>query len=254
MLAHSTTNSALAAQSFIDWWKMAGVEYWVEDAPVDWLAEAPSPPPTAEPARRTVKPVVAAETVSAPARRIKTEWPGTFDELRAALMVDQSLPGNGYGTARALPAGNIGAETLVISDYPEESELAAGKMGTLPLLQNMLRAAGMEADNCCFAALAYTRPASGSLRETDKALLGEFMRHQIGLIAPKRILLLGTSTTTLLLGTDFMAARGILQYINHVGGNMAALATYHPRTLFLQPILKAKAWADLQMFMQEDSA
>ena len=254
MLANPSTDSALAAQSFIDWWKAAGVEYVIEDAPINWLAEKPLPPPV-EPARPAIKPVAAAiQPVAAPAPRVKAEWPGTFEALQASLMTDRSLPGNGYGTANALPDGNAGAQTLVISDYPEESELAAGKMGALPLLQNMLRAAGITADNCCFAALAYTRPASGSLRETDKALLREFIHHQIGLIAPKRILLLGTNATRILLGSDLMEARGKLQIINHNVGKMAALATYHPRTLSSQPISKAKAWADLQMFMQEDSA
>lgn len=253
MLANPPTDSALAAQSFVDWWKMAGVDYWVEDAPIDWLAETPPAPPV-EAARPAARPVAAAEAIPAPVPRVKAEWPGTFDELRAALMTDRSLPGNNYGPAIALPDGNAGAETLVISDYPEESELAAGRMGAFPLLQNMLRATGITPDKCCIAALAYTRPASGSLRESDKSVLRDFIHHQIGLIAPQRILLLGTSVTGLLLDTDLMAARGKLQNINHVGGNKAALATFHPRTLFLQPILKAKAWADLQMFMQEDSA
>jgi uracil-DNA glycosylase len=253
MVATQNNDAAIAARSFIDWWKLAGVEYLVEDEPIDWLADAPAPLPEVELARPIAKaPVSASVPQQASPRR--TSWPDTLEALTAAVQADRTLPGNGHGVSSALPAGQVQAEYMIISDFPEESELAAGEMGALPLLQNILRAAGIVRESCFFSALAYSRPAGGALRDDDKSLLGDFIRHQIALIEPQKIILLGNSATDILLGTDLMQARGSLGKINHVVRNMAAVATFHPRTLAAQPILKAKAWADLQMLMQEDSA
>lgn len=48
-----------------------------------------------------------------------------------------------------------------------------------------------------------------------------------------------------------MDARGRLHDFNHDGGKLAAVATYHPRTLIARPALKAQAWQDLQMLANE---
>jgi uracil-DNA glycosylase len=244
-------DAATVAQSCVDWWKLAGVDYLVEDEPIDWLAQAPVA--AAKVVNPTPKPTISA-AVAAPVAAPRALWPHTLEALASALHTDRSLPGNGHGMVSALPVGQAQADYMIIADFPEECELAAGQMGALPLLRNMLRAAGILPESCYFAALAYSRPATGALREADKIVLGEFIQHQIALVAPKKIILLGNSAAQILLGTDLMQARGNLRNINHVVRNMAALATFHPRTLAAQPILKAKAWADLQMVMQEDSA
>jgi uracil-DNA glycosylase len=248
MAATQFNDAATAAQSFVDWWKLAGVDYLVEDEPIDWLAEAPvAAVKVANPAPKT--PISAA--VAAPVAAPRALWPDTLEALTSALHTDRSLPGNGHGIVSALPVGQAQANYMIIADFPEQCELAAGEMGALPLLRNMLQAAGIPLDNCYFAALAYSRPATGALREADKIVLGEFIQHQIALVAPKKIILLGNSASEILLGTDLMQARGNLGIINHIVGSMTAFVTFHPRTLAAQPILKAKAWADLQMVMQE---
>jgi uracil-DNA glycosylase len=251
MAATQFNDAATAAQSFVDWWKLAGVDYLSHDEPIDWLAEAPvAAAKEVNPAPKIPIPAAVAAPVSAP----RALWPDTLEALTSALQTDRSLPGNGHGLVSALPVGKAQADYMIIADFPEECELSAGQMGALPLLRNMLKAAGISPNSCYFAALAYGRPASGALRDDDRALLGEFIQHQIGLVSPQKIILLGNSAAEILLGTDLMQARGTLGIINHVVRNMTAFVTFHPRTLAAQPILKAKAWADLQMVMQEDSA
>jgi uracil-DNA glycosylase len=247
-------DSVLAAQSFVDWWKMAGVEYLAGDQSVNWLEEAPAPVERIQAKVAPPAKIAPAPAIAPPAPRPATDWPATLENLRDALRSGESLPGNRYSAARALPNGAASAAYMIISDYPEDSEIAAGEIGTIPLLKNMLRAANIAAETCYFASLASTRPASDAFREADKALLGEFMRHQIGLVAPQRLVLLGSNATEILLGVKMVEARGELRFINHDVGKMAALATFHPRTLIKQPIFKAKAWQDLQMIMQENSA
>jgi uracil-DNA glycosylase len=50
-----------------------------------------------------------------------------------------------------------------------------------------------------------------------------------------------------------MAARQNLAKINHKDRKMAAVATFHPRTLLARPMLKAQAWKDLQMLLRSDN-
>jgi uracil-DNA glycosylase len=88
--------------------------------------------------------------------------------------------------------------------------------------------------------------------ENELPGLAAFMRHQIGLVAPDALLLLGSKVSKALLGLDLMKARQELRYFNHDGRTMAAMATYHPRLLMARPTLKAQAWRDLQMFAKRD--
>jgi uracil-DNA glycosylase len=245
--------ATLMAKSFVDWWKDAGLQYLVESEPADWLAAESMSPAIVQDARIiTTNEQALNQPVVTPASKRTAEWPANLKALFEAVQSDRSLPGNSYGPAIAAPIGLAEAKYMVISDFPEESELAAGTMGQLPLLQNMLRAAQIPFSSCFFASLSYTRPTSGALRDGDKAGLKDFIRHQIALVAPQSLLLLGTNTAELLLERDLMQARGRLHTINHNIGKMAALATFHPRTLARQPALKAKSWQDLQIFIRED--
>ncbi len=256
MATPHNNHALLQAQSIVGWWKMAGVDYFVGEEAIDWLAAPPEPPAVAEPSRapanRTPRPAPA--EIAIPVPLPPQQWPMDLTALNAAIAADRTLPGTGYGRHILKPNGMSGAPFMVISDFPEESELAAGELGRYPLLSAMLLAAGIRTEQCYFAALAYSRPASGALPDADKALLADFIRHQIGLVKPQMILLLGSSATECLLSKDLMKARGNLENINHDGHNMAALATFHPRTLAARPILKPQAWRDLQMVMQRDSA
>jgi uracil-DNA glycosylase len=245
-------NSAVQqAQSYIEYWKMAGVDYLIADETTNWLAVALAKV-KAEPIRPAARPTDVEK--SPPLMPSTAQWPRDLDALNAGLFADQTLPGTGYGRQVAKPKGAINAAYMVISDFPEESELAAGEMGSQRLLSNMLAAAGIAPDQCFFAALAYSRPTSGALPDGDKPVLAEFIRHQIGLVRPQTLLLLGTNATEMVMGKDLMNARGNLENINHDVHNMAALATFHPRTLAARPILKSQAWRDLQLIMQRDSA
>lgn len=252
MLTAQIGEAALTAQAIVDWWKLAGIEYLVEDNPVHWMAPAPAPT-TTDPARPDMIRSAGAQATALVTPHSR-QWPITLCELESAIASDRLLPGNGYGAKSALPNGPAKPELMIISDFPEESEISAGKMGELPLLKNMLRAAEIAQPNCYFASLAYTRPTVGALKPQDKAILAAFIHHQIGLVMPQKILLLGSAVAELLLQIDVMQGRGQLLNINHDVGTMAAMATFHPRTLAVQPILKAKCWQDLQMLMRDKDA
>jgi DNA polymerase len=274
MLSSEKTHNTAQAASLVDWWKSAGVEYLVGDAPFDWLAneEEESVPVTrpsspSEPDRQTNIPNQVAKTppvakhqvpraLTAHALIPPAKWPETLAALHMALGQGDALPGNIYGGKAALPKGEANVPLMIIGDLPDDEEIEAGYYGTgicARLLGNMIQAAGFDRADCYIAGLASTRPATGELPDEDLAELAAFALHHANLVNPGAILILGSAASRALLGKDLMEARANLPEINHIVGKKAATPTFHPRTLLARPMLKAQAWKDLQMIAKKDA-
>jgi uracil-DNA glycosylase len=245
------------AESAIAWWRDAGVDYICDATAMDWLASQPAPTAVPSTIDQPVKaaPSRAIETAIAIAPMVATaDWPQDLPALQMACTTGMNLPGCHYSNHRIAPLGSTGARVMMISDFPEEAELVARSFGHGPvsaLLRNMLLAANVAPDFCFQTALALSRPATGALPKDDMLLLGDFVRHQIALVQPEIVLILGTAACEALLGQDLMRARGSLHYINHDDRKTAAVTTFHPRTLLAQPQLKGKAWQDLQILTRK---
>jgi uracil-DNA glycosylase len=251
------------AATFIDYWKMMGVDYLVEDAPVSWLVEheiaaetRPEMPQhqSAEEQAPNARPV---HTPAAPPKptAAAAEWPASLEDLLSAIAAGAPLPGNQYGGGCAAPAGIENPAIMIISDLPDIDEVDAGRLGAGAagrLLANMVRAMGHDITGCYLTALATTRPASGDLPDNAAQNLVPFMMHQIQLMKPASVLILGSAACSALLGAELMTARGSLHYFNHNVQKVSAVTTFHPRTLMARPILKAQAWNDLLMLMRKD--
>jgi uracil-DNA glycosylase len=248
--------AAANAHSLIEWWKMAGADYLVKEAPQSWLIEdepelAVAPPMVAQPERPAVQEFTA-QVAHVPSEASPSDWPQDLEQLKAQIAAGAHLPGNGFGGKSAAPIGNAGASLMIISDLPsaeeiEQSRLSGGNTGRL--LEQMLAAMGQKLDDCYVTALATTRPAIGEIPEGAEPALAAFMTHQMKIVKPKAVLILGTAACQALLNAELMTARQNLHYFNHDGQKVTALTTFHPRTLLARPILKAQAWKDLQMLM-----
>ncbi|MEP7349032.1 MAG: uracil-DNA glycosylase [Sphingorhabdus sp.] len=233
-------------ESLSSWWALAGVDAAVSNVPVEWLAldvkpEASLPAPL-ETAARPELPV-----------EKKAEWPQDIEILRAMIAGDATLPGNAFSNGIIVPVGPAVCELMVVSDLPDPDELTNGKLGSGAsgkLLERMLAAIGIRLADCYWTAFATTIPAAGALPDAALPELADFVRHQISLVDPKQILLVGSVACRALLGAELMEARGRLGEINYIGGKKAALTTFHPRTLLARPQMKAQAWKDLQMLAQ----
>jgi DNA polymerase len=235
-------------ESLTSWWELAGVDMAVGETPVDWLA-IDAQADVVQPALATPTPKVELSQ-AAPAKRA-ADWPADVETLKAMIAKGISLPGNGFGTSFVAPVGPPSSEIMVISDLPDQDELGAGQLGsgaTGALLTRMLAAIGINVANCYWTALATTFPPTGEVPENALPHLAEFVRHQIGLVRPQSLILLGSAACKALLGNELMKARQNLGNINYDGRNMAVLTTFHPRTLIARPAMKAQAWKDLQMF------
>ncbi len=235
-------------ESLNSWWELAGVNATVSDKAVDWLAL------DAKPVIAMQAPVIQGSQPDLPVEA-KIEWPQDIETLRRMIADGAALPGNAFGNRSVAPVGPDNAKLMIVSDLPDGDELAAGKLGsgaTGTLLERMLAAIGVNLDDCYWTSLATTIPAAGELPDAVLLELSGFVRHQINLVDPENIIMLGSSACRSLLGLELMGARGNLEYFNHDGGKKAVLTTFHPRTLIARPQMKSQAWKDLQMFVKKD--
>ena len=243
------------AESALAWWRDAGVEYASDGEAMNWLTPVVAAPPVAA----VSKPVEKArrEAVAPAVRPIATpaEWPSDLPDVIAAIANGAAFPGCGYGSRICAPLGEAGAVAMVVGDFPEQEDAASGIYGSSAigrLSENILLAAQILPDFVYKTALAHSIPAAASLPKDDLPALAAFVRHQIGLVQPKIVILFGSAACEAMLSQDLMKARGNLHYINQDDRNTAAIATFHPRTLLAQPQLKAQAWKDLQMLARKD--
>ena len=255
-----TTTQSAQIESLIGWWQLAGVDDWCAHEPVNWL-EAPPSAPRLAPKTRPVPTAVFApparvEASHSPAdsRAAAAPLPSTLEALQERLRRADDVPGTRYAQIRALPHGVTEAPLMIISDCPDDDDLASGTIlsgSTGTLLRNMLSAVGIDLAACYRASLSVTRPPSGRLPAEDFSRLAEFMRAHIALAAPKNLLILGTAASEALVGQPIVKAREHLHVFNHDGGTKALVATYHPRTLLRRPHCKRPAWDDLQLLLKE---
>ena len=229
-----------AAASLIRWWRDAGVDTFVEDEARDWL---------------TTRPTQIAAAASQPAAISKpallpvpvAELPPTLPALLDWLRDSPDVPEARWGRTRVLPAGDPQSELMILIDAPDAGELMSGETGAL--FDKMLTAIGRDRASIWLAPFATIRPV-GRVPQDALRRLTAIARHQIGLVAPKRLLIMGDTPSRALLGTEVIPARGEFHSLNLGAATVEAVATYHPRLLLERPACKAQAWKDLQLLMK----
>jgi DNA polymerase len=112
----------------------------------------------------------------------------------------------------------------------------------------MLNAIGFPREEVYIANILKCRPPNNrdpSPEET--ATCTEYLREQIGLVAPRALLGVGRIAAQWLLQTDMPIGR--LRGRSHRFGphGIPLIVTYHPAYLLRTPAAKAKAWQDLCM-------
>ena len=252
-------NTALLADSYCDWWSLAGVDALVGEVPAGWLAvpaanDAAANPPAAVPAAETPAPLPAAlqrrEAPVEPARG-PVAMPDDWDAFQSWLAADPGVPGSQWDARRVLPAGAAGAPLMLLTAWPEVDDQRDGALFSGPagmLLDAMLGAIGTTRADCYVASLAITRPPGGRCGESDAAELDRLLWHHLRLARPGRLLLIGSDIVRMAAQTALPDARGRLLEINQDGGKVEAVAVAHPAMLLARPAQKAAAWDSLKLF------
>jgi DNA polymerase len=225
-----------AAESLIDWWRLAGVETAVGESARDWLAgavsqvsQAPAPPTAA---------------------RQTEEKPSNLAEFQAWLATAPGLPMDRPGAARVSPQGSEGAQIMLLSDLPANDGTAErtpiGGQDRI-LTERMLAAIGIAPEDAYVASLGCFHAPGARINADELEACGVIARDHIRLAGPERLLLFGDAPARALLGEPLARARGRIHRIEGV----RTVATFHPRWLLQRPSDKALAWRDLLLLMSE---
>lgn len=249
-----------AIVSLIAWWRDAGVDTLVEDAPRDWLARPTPRPHAGESSERegmisapaALTPLAAASASRPLSKRERGELPSTLPDLLKWLGESADVPEARWGRTRILPAGDPQSGVMILTDMPEPGDaeaerLLAGEIGDL--FDKMLAAIGRSRETVWLAPIATVRSIGRVPPESAERLV-EIARHQIRLVAPKRLLIMGETPNKALIGADWQSRRGDYHMLNLDGVEVATVPTFHPRLLHKSPAFKKEAWRDLQLLMK----
>ena len=161
--------------------------------------------------------------------------------------------------------GNPAAELMFVGEGPGADEDAQGEpfVGRAgQLLNNMIKAMGIEREQVYIANIVKCRPPGNRTPERDEcATCSPFLMRQIAVIKPKVVVALGAvaAKTLLAMSASMMQLRGRFYDFRPVGvrsndpnwDGCKLAVTYHPAFLLRDPRQKGEAWKDLQMVMKE---
>jgi uracil-DNA glycosylase family 4 len=149
--------------------------------------------------------------------------------------------------------GNPRAGLMFIGEAPgadedQQGEPFVGRAGQL--LNNMIKAMGLQRDEVYIANIIKCRPPGNRTPERDECeTCSPFLMRQIAVIKPKVIVALGAVAAKTLLAINAPMAELRGHWYDFRGTKLAV--TYHPAFLLRDPRQKKEAWKDLQMVMKE---
>ena len=149
--------------------------------------------------------------------------------------------------------GNPKSKIMFIGEAPGSNEDQeglpfVGRAGTL--LDKMLASINLDRKNVYISNIINYRPPENR-RPTDEEMKRylPFVKKHIEIIAPKILILLGSTAMNALIGNDIVISKVRGQWIEKEFGqcNTSVIVTFHPAFLMRQPTQKKLAWVDLQM-------
>ncbi|HZR65227.1 MAG TPA: uracil-DNA glycosylase [Terriglobales bacterium] len=149
--------------------------------------------------------------------------------------------------------GNSNAELMFIGEAPGadedlQGEPFVGRAGQL--LNNMIKAMGIQRDDVYIANIIKCRPPGNRTPERDECeTCSPFLMRQIEVINPKVLVALGAVAAKTLLAVNAPMSELRGRWFDFRARKLAV--TYHPAFLLRDPRQKKEAWKDLQMVMKE---
>ena len=146
------------------------------------------------------------------------------------------------------------------ADEDAKGEPFVGRAGQL--LNNMIKAMGIEREQVYIANIVKCRPPGNRTPEREEcATCSPFLMRQIAVVKPKVVVALGAvaAKTLLAMNASMMQLRGRFYDFRPAGvrsndpnwDGCKLAVTYHPAFLLRDPRQKGEAWKDLQMVMKE---
>ncbi|HVP98907.1 MAG TPA: uracil-DNA glycosylase [Roseiarcus sp.] len=266
--SHEPELDAADAAAALRWWRLAGVEFAVDETPHNRFeppaAIAPHeervrvPPPSAP---APAAPWIATSAVGSDAEAAASELAAASADLETLRLNMEKFEGCALkrtATQLVFADGVPGSRVMFVGEAPGADEDRIGRpfVGRAgQLLDRMLRAIGLDRKTVYIANVVPWRPPGNRTptpQETAACL--PFIRRQIELAAPKILVCMGASSAQTLLGMKegITRARGKwFAYRFDDGRELRALAMFHPAYLLRQPSQKRAAWTDLRALAKE---
>lgn len=237
-------NWTAAVTAALDWWRDAGVDHAFVDQPQDWLAEArPAPPP---PPVKPMKPLreLAAERNDSPVIvRVgdAAGWPQDLEGFTGWWLSEPALAP--AGLRRLPPCGPATAKLMVLLPMPgaDDSEALLDGRG-MRLFDAMIAAMGLARADIYLASALPAHVPAPDWTLLAQAGLGDVLLHHIRLAAPERLLILGASGISALLGHDPPNLAQTLRAINQDSPPLAAMPAWDIEAMLARPALKGALW------------
>ncbi len=258
----------------------AGVEFMLEDEPVDRFAEfeqqkqaraqrpaqaaaaqggqAPGAPPVqrnapAAPPKPTAPILLPDAEAIAEAKRLALSA-RDMETLREAILGFEHCNLKRGAKQTLFASGNPDTGIMVVGAVPGADEDRdgtpfAGKAGEL--LDRMLASIGLDRGKVMLVnALPWRPPGNRSPYAAEMEICKPFLERQIELSSPKAVLILGNFATRYLLDGNaaIHLARGQWRDLKAGEHIVPALPSLHPQDLLLAPANKRLAWQDLLAF------
>lgn len=247
----------------LDWYRAAGVDLAVSEAPVNRFA-ATAPTQRARPAAAPVADAPAPAAVPANAdpaeARELAARAQTMDELRAIMDGYEGCGLKLRATQLCFADGNPEAEIMLVGEAPGGEEDLQGKpfVGRAgQLLDRMLGAIGLDRTKVFIVnTVPWRPPGNREPSPEEMALCQPFLYRQIELVAPKFLVTLGNVPTKALFATSvgIMRMRGQWKELTLGSHTVKAMPTLHPAYLLRQPATKQMAWRDMLSLKQAIAA
>lgn len=171
-----------------------------------------------------------------------------WDELAARVAACTACPLHQGRTQTVFGVGDRAARWMVIGEAPGEQEDLQGEpfVGRAGLLLNeMLRAVGLQREQVYIANILKCRPPKNRDPQADEAAACEgYLKRQLALVRPDIILAVGRIAAQNLLKTA--TPIGKLRGVVHDYLGIPLVVTYHPAYLLRSPLEKRRAWDDLK--------
>jgi len=224
----------------LEWWRDAGVDLDFSDAPQGWIAPPDAPTPQLE-----TKAAAAPAVEAVPQVRIggdQSLWPTDLAGFRQ-WWLEEPLLDDGAVRGRVAPRGTAGAALMVLVGHPEAEdadELLSGPTGRM--LAAMLAAMQIAPDEVYLASALPRHMPVPDWADLGRRGLGEVLRHHVGLVAPKRLLVFGEGVLSLL-GNDLTQNAQNSPQLYHQGRTISVLGA-RDLGLLARTAWKARFWRD----------
>jgi len=236
----------------LDWYRAAGVDLAVGDAPVDRFAASVVAPPRPRLVAQPDAPAPAVVLNAEPSEtRALAAAATTLEALREAMNAYEGCALKRRATQLVFADGNPEAEIMLVGEGPGEQEDLAGKpfVGRAgQLLDRMLGAIGLDRTQVYIANMVPWRPPGNRDPSPEElALCAPFLHRQIELVRPRLLMTLGRVASQSLFATSqsISRMRGKWQDLTIGTHSMKAMPTLHPAYLLRTPSAKEQAWRDM---------